>query len=49
MDPQIPPTEIADLSERKRPELTIRGLIVGVIITLVFTAVQFRLFGREVL
>jgi putative OPT family oligopeptide transporter len=27
-----------DLSERKRPELTVRGLIVGVIITLVFTA-----------
>jgi putative OPT family oligopeptide transporter len=27
-----------DLSEKKRPELTIRGLIVGVIITLVFTA-----------
>src|SRR5438477_5940644 len=27
-----------DIDERKRPELTIRGLIVGVIITLVFTA-----------
>lgn len=27
-----------DLSEKKRPELTIRGLVVGVIITLVFTA-----------
>src|SRR5213082_1954971 len=27
-----------ELSEQKRPELTIRGLIVGVIITLVFTA-----------
>lgn len=27
-----------DLSEKKRPELTVRGLIVGVIITLVFTA-----------
>jgi putative OPT family oligopeptide transporter len=27
-----------DLSEKRRPELTIRGLIVGVIITLVFTA-----------
>ena len=27
-----------NLNERKRPELTIRGLIVGVIITLVFTA-----------
>ena len=27
-----------DLDERKRPELTIRGLIIGVIITLVFTA-----------
>ena len=27
-----------DLSEKRRPELTIRGLIIGVIITLVFTA-----------
>lgn len=27
-----------DLSEKNRPELTVRGLIVGVIITLVFTA-----------
>ncbi len=27
-----------DIDERRRPELTIRGLIVGVIITLVFTA-----------
>jgi putative OPT family oligopeptide transporter len=27
-----------DLSEQRRPELTIRGLIIGVIITLVFTA-----------
>jgi putative OPT family oligopeptide transporter len=27
-----------DIDERKRPELTIRGLIIGVIITLVFTA-----------
>jgi len=27
-----------DIDERKRPELTVRGLIVGVIITLVFTA-----------
>src|SRR5213079_1615908 len=27
-----------ELSEQKRPELTIRGLIVGVVITLVFTA-----------
>lgn len=27
-----------DINEKKRPELTIRGLIVGVIITLVFTA-----------
>src|SRR5881392_675717 len=29
---------IPDIDEKKRPELTIRGLIVGVIITLVFTA-----------
>src|SRR5213595_756860 len=27
-----------DLSEKKRPELTFRGLVIGVIITLVFTA-----------
>jgi putative OPT family oligopeptide transporter len=27
-----------DMTEKKRPELTVRGLIVGVIITLVFTA-----------
>jgi putative OPT family oligopeptide transporter len=27
-----------DLSEKRRPELTIRGLVVGVIITLIFTA-----------
>src|SRR6202051_812558 len=27
-----------DIDEKKRPELTVRGLIVGVIITLVFTA-----------
>ena len=27
-----------DINEKKRPELTVRGLIVGVIITLVFTA-----------
>jgi len=38
MDPQNPPNANQDLSEKKRPELTIRGLIVGVIITLVFTA-----------
>jgi putative OPT family oligopeptide transporter len=38
MDPRNPPTAILDLNEKKRPELTIRGLIVGVIITLVFTA-----------
>jgi putative OPT family oligopeptide transporter len=38
MDPRNPPTAILDLSEKKRPELTVRGLIVGVIITLVFTA-----------
>ena len=38
MDPQNPPTANLDLSEKRRPELTIRGLIVGVIITLVFTA-----------
>jgi putative OPT family oligopeptide transporter len=38
MDPQNPPNANQDLSEARRPELTIRGLIVGVIITLVFTA-----------
>ena len=39
MDPQIPPTApIPALDERSRPELTIRGLIIGVLITLVFTA-----------
>ena len=27
-----------DLDEKKRPELTFRGLVIGVIITLVFTA-----------
>jgi putative OPT family oligopeptide transporter len=37
MDPN-PPSPTADLSERSRPELTIRGLIIGVLITLVFTA-----------
>src|SRR5437762_6252019 len=36
MDSQTSPNE--QLDERHRPELTIRGLIVGVIITLVFTA-----------
>src|SRR5437773_2382732 len=36
MDSQTLPNE--QMSERNRPELTIRGLIVGVIITLVFTA-----------
>src|SRR6202171_1970594 len=39
MNPSNPPNEIPDIvDERRRPELTIRGLIVGVIITLVFTA-----------
>src|SRR4051794_23400977 len=38
MDPQNPPTGSPDFTERQRPELTIRGLIVGVLITLVFTA-----------
>jgi putative OPT family oligopeptide transporter len=38
MDPRNPPNANQDLSEKRRPELTIRGLIVGVIITLVFTA-----------
>ena len=36
MDSQTSPNE--QLDERHRPELTVRGLIVGVIITLVFTA-----------
>jgi putative OPT family oligopeptide transporter len=38
MDPQNPPTGSPDFTERQRPELTVRGLIVGVLITLVFTA-----------
>ena len=38
MDSQNPPTGSPDYTERQRPELTVRGLIVGVIITLVFTA-----------
>jgi len=38
MDPRNPPPVILDIDEKRRPELTIRGLIVGVIITLVFTA-----------
>jgi putative OPT family oligopeptide transporter len=38
MDPRNPPNANHDIDERRRPELTIRGLIVGVIITLVFTA-----------
>jgi putative OPT family oligopeptide transporter len=38
MDPRTPPNANQDLSEKRRPELTVRGLIVGVIITLVFTA-----------
>jgi putative OPT family oligopeptide transporter len=38
MDPSNPPPVILDIDEKKRPELTVRGLIVGVIITLVFTA-----------
>jgi putative OPT family oligopeptide transporter len=39
MNPSNPPNDIPDIiDERRRPELTIRGLIVGVIITLVFTA-----------
>ena len=38
VDPTNSPTVIADINEKKRPELTVRGLIVGVIITLVFTA-----------
>ena len=38
MDLQNPPNTNLDINEKKRPELTIRGLIVGVIITLVFTA-----------
>ncbi|HEX4632068.1 MAG TPA: oligopeptide transporter, OPT family [Chthoniobacterales bacterium] len=38
MDPQTPPNQLLAVDEKRRPELTIRGLIVGVIITLVFTA-----------
>jgi len=38
MEPIIPPTEIKDYDEKRRPELTLRGLIVGVVITVVFTA-----------
>jgi putative OPT family oligopeptide transporter len=38
MDPRNPPPVILVIDEKKRPELTVRGLIVGVIITLVFTA-----------
>ncbi|HEV2805298.1 MAG TPA: oligopeptide transporter, OPT family [Chthoniobacterales bacterium] len=38
MEPRNPPAEITDIDERKRPELTVRGLLVGVIITLIFTA-----------
>jgi len=38
MDPRNPPPVILDIDEKRRPELTIRGLIVGVLITLVFTA-----------
>jgi putative OPT family oligopeptide transporter len=38
MDPQTPPTGSPDFTERQRPELTVRGLIIGVVITLVFTA-----------
>jgi putative OPT family oligopeptide transporter len=38
MDPRNPSPVIIDLDEKRRPELTVRGLIVGVIITLVFTA-----------
>jgi putative OPT family oligopeptide transporter len=38
MDSQNPPTGSPDYTERQRPELTMRGLIIGVIITLVFTA-----------
>jgi putative OPT family oligopeptide transporter len=38
MDPRNPPPAILDIDEKRRPELTVRGLIVGVIITLVFTA-----------
>jgi putative OPT family oligopeptide transporter len=38
MEPTNPPNQILDIDEKRRPELTIRGLIVGVIITLVFTA-----------
>src|SRR4051812_19648795 len=38
MDPQNPPTGSPDFTERMRKELTVRGLIIGIIITLVFTA-----------
>src|ERR1700720_255858 len=39
MNPSNPPNEIPDIiDERRRPELTFRGLVIGVIITLVFTA-----------
>src|SRR5436190_1678046 len=38
MDPRNPPPVILEIDEKKRPELTFRGLVVGVIITLVFTA-----------
>jgi putative OPT family oligopeptide transporter len=38
MDPRNPPNVNLDIDEKKRPELTVRGLIVGVIITLIFTA-----------
>src|SRR6202158_4173738 len=39
MNPSNPPNEIPDIvDERRRPELTIRGLIIGILITLVFTA-----------
>jgi putative OPT family oligopeptide transporter len=38
MDPRNPPPVILDLDEKKRPELTFRGVVIGVIITLVFTA-----------
>ena len=38
MDSQTPQTGSPDYTERQRPELTIRGLIIGILITLVFTA-----------
>src|SRR5207302_11000803 len=38
MDSQNPPPATPELDERTRPELAFRGLVVGVIITLVFTA-----------